>query len=38
MKATNSGFTPDKDVLKPNKGFFNCDPANPFKLQGFPQG
>jgi ABC-type branched-subunit amino acid transport system substrate-binding protein len=38
MKASNSGFTLDKDVLKPNNGVFNCDPANPLKLQGFPQG
>jgi len=37
VKATPSGFVVDKDITKPNNGIFNCDPANAFKLQGFPQ-
>ena len=36
-KASSSGWTLATDVYKPNQGVFNCDPANVFKLQGFPQ-
>jgi ABC-type branched-subunit amino acid transport system substrate-binding protein len=36
VTATPSGFTVDKDVTKPNNGIFNCDPANAFRLKGFP--
>jgi hypothetical protein len=37
LKATPGGFLVDKDVTKPNNGIFNCDPANVFRLKGFPQ-
>jgi hypothetical protein len=36
-KASSTGWTLASDVYKPNQGVFNCDPANVFKLQGFPQ-
>jgi ABC-type branched-subunit amino acid transport system substrate-binding protein len=36
VKATPSGFVVDKEVTKPNSGVFNCDPANTFRLKGFP--
>jgi hypothetical protein len=36
VKATPTGFTIDKDITKPNNGIFNCDPANAFRLKGFP--
>ena len=36
-KATSKGWVLATDVYKPNQGVFNCDPANVFKLQGFPQ-
>jgi hypothetical protein len=38
LQASSSGFTVDKTVLKPNsQGIYNCDPANVFRLPGFPQ-
>ena len=37
VKAAPTGWTLATDVYKPNQGVFNCDPANVFKLQGFPQ-
>jgi hypothetical protein len=37
LKATPSGFVTDSAITKPNNGLFNCDPANAFKLKGFPQ-
>jgi Periplasmic binding protein len=37
IKATSAGFALDPAVTKPNQGIYNCDPANVFKLQGFPQ-
>ena len=37
LKATPTGWVLDPDVTKPNTGIFNCDPANSFKLPGFPQ-
>jgi Periplasmic binding protein len=36
LKATPSGFVVDKTVTQPNRDLFNCDPANAFKLKGFP--
>jgi hypothetical protein len=36
LKATPNGFVLDPDITKPNQGIFNCDPANSFKLPGFP--
>jgi hypothetical protein len=36
-KATSTGWTVANNIYKPNNGIFNCDPANVFKLQGFPQ-
>ena len=37
LKATPSGWVTDPAVYKPNQGLYNCDPANVFKLTGFPQ-
>jgi ABC-type branched-subunit amino acid transport system substrate-binding protein len=38
MEASPSGFTVNKDVLKPNQDdVYNCNPANVFNLQGFPK-
>jgi hypothetical protein len=38
LKASSTGFTVDDAVLKPNnQGIYNCNPANVFKLPGFPQ-
>lgn len=31
LKVTTAGFTYDKDLTQPNKGLFNCDPANVVK-------
>ncbi len=31
LKVTKAGFTYDKDLTQPNKGLFNCDPANVVK-------
>jgi hypothetical protein len=36
LKATPTGWILDPAVTKPNSGIFNCDPANSFKLPGFP--
>jgi hypothetical protein len=36
LKATPNGFTVDSTLTQPNNGLFNCDPANVFKLKGFP--
>jgi hypothetical protein len=36
LKATPNGFVVDTTLTQPNNGLFNCDPANVFKLKGFP--
>jgi ABC-type branched-subunit amino acid transport system substrate-binding protein len=38
LKASSTGYTVDTAVLKPNsQGIYNCNPANVFRLPGFPQ-
>jgi len=36
LKPTSKGWGLASDVYRPNQGIFNCDPANVFKLTGFP--
>ena len=36
IKAGSTGFALYPAITKPNQGIYNCDPANVFKLQGFP--
>jgi hypothetical protein len=33
--ATAGGWVVDKDITKPNRDIFNCDPANVIELPGF---
>ncbi len=36
LLATPAGFEVSEKFTKPNKGAFNCDPANAVKIPGFP--
>jgi hypothetical protein len=36
LKATPTGFVVDKTVTQPDNDIYNCDPADTFKLNGFP--
>jgi ABC-type branched-subunit amino acid transport system substrate-binding protein len=36
VKASSTGWTLATNVYMPNRGIYNCDPANVFKLTGFP--
>jgi ABC-type branched-subunit amino acid transport system substrate-binding protein len=38
LHATTSGWVVDKDITKPNRDIFNCDPANVIELPGFKKG
>ena len=35
MKLTANGWVFDKDVTKPNKGVFNCDPNNLMAVKSY---
>ena len=34
--ATATGFAYDREMTRPNRDIFNCDPRNAFDLPGFP--
>jgi len=34
MRVTGKGYEYDREITKPNKGIFNCDPANVVKTSG----
>jgi ABC-type branched-subunit amino acid transport system substrate-binding protein len=36
IRATATGFAYDREMTRPNRDIFNCDPRNAFDLPGFP--